>query len=441
MSGRTFSDSDVLIVGSGPGGSTLARQLAREGLKVLLLERGYDHRQAWYYGTHLGAMIYSDRRTFLFSQEGLSIIRPMMLGGATGMFCGSAALPPDWMRDRYDLDLTADAKDVIAELGIGPLPESLRGESSTRIAMAARSLGYDWQPQAKFIRPARSDRFDCGSKCMLGCRCNAKWSAAEFADEAAAAGAVLATGARVTRLVIQEGRCAGVEAVLNGARFQAAARVVVLSAGGIGSPRILQASGIDGAGDGMAMDTTMLVYGFSKEGGAAHDPPMTWAWNNRELGVMFSTLVDPWLNYPVVMLQEGLRYPLTWPKWRRLLGVMVKLKDDLSGRLYPDGRISKPLTSFDHERLSEAEEIGRRILLEAGADPGEIFNTPLRGTHPSATVRVGELLDANLAAEIPGLYVCDASVFPEALGQPTVLTIIALARRLARHLKEFEFQV
>ena len=60
--------------------------------------------------------------------------------------------------------------------------------------------------------------------------------------------------------------------------------------------------------------------------------------------------------------------------------------------------------------------------------------TPLRGTHPSGTVRVGEMLDNNLQSETKGLYVCDASVFPESLDRPTVLTIISLGKRLAQHL-------
>jgi choline dehydrogenase-like flavoprotein len=60
--------------------------------------------------------------------------------------------------------------------------------------------------------------------------------------------------------------------------------------------------------------------------------------------------------------------------------------------------------------------------------------TPLRGTHPSGTVRIGEMLDDNLQTEIQGLYVCDASTFPEALARPTVLTIIGLGKRLAKHL-------
>jgi choline dehydrogenase-like flavoprotein len=44
------------------------------------------------------------------------------------------------------------------------------------------------------------------------------------------------------------------------------------------------------------------------------------------------------------------------------------------------------------------------------------------------------MLDTDLQTEVEGLYVCDASTFPEALGRPTVLTIIGLAKRLAKQL-------
>jgi choline dehydrogenase-like flavoprotein len=48
------------------------------------------------------------------------------------------------------------------------------------------------------------------------------------------------------------------------------------------------------------------------------------------------------------------------------------------------------------------------------------------------------MLSTNLETEIGQLYVCDASVFPEALARPTVLTIISLARRLADELVRYE---
>ena len=72
--------------------------------------------------------------------------------------------------------------------------------------------------------------------------------------------------------------------------------------------------------------------------------------------------------------------------------------------------------------------------MRAGCDSDSIFVSPLRGTHPSGTVRIGEMLDKNLQTEVEGLYVCDASTFPEALDRPTVLTIISLGKRLSQHL-------
>jgi len=426
--------ANIIVVGSGPGGATVSRELARQGKRVLLLERGIDQRSRAYYGTYPGAMIYSDRLSLLFTQEGLNIVRPLMVGGATSMYCGCAAPPPDWLKRIYGVDIDEEVSATIEELEIAPLPAELRGEASTRIARAAQALGYDWQPQLKFMKPARAHPFDCGATCMLGCRCGAKWSAAEYVDEAVATGVDLRTRARVRRLLIEDGHAVGVEGTLGRAPFSARADTVVLAAGGIGSPRILQASGFREAGQGMTMDTTVMVYGFAKERGIGNEPPMTWSWENDDDGYMLSTLMDPWLLYPLINSLKGLKYALTWPRWNHVLGVMIKLKDEISGGVFPDGKISKPLTANDRARLARAEEVCRRILIEAGADRSSIFMTPLRGTHPSGTLRLGTMVDQDLQTEAPGLYVCDASVFPEALDRPTVLTIIGLAKRLAKHL-------
>lgn len=432
--------AEVIVVGSGPGGATVARELSRKGKDVLILERGYDYRRRFYYGTYAGALRYSDRMSLLFTEEGLNIIAPIMVGGATSMYCACAAEPPLWLKDKYKVDLQAEVKEAVEELDVRPLPEELRGAASTRIARAGRALGYDWVAQPKFMNPARSKQlgkdFSCGARCMLGCRCGAKWNAAEWVDEAKAAGTRIKEGARIKAVRIEEGRVAAVEGRIRGASFTARADTVVLSAGGIGTPRILQSSGLDGAGVGMTMDTTVMVYGVSPEKGTGKEPPMTWSWENPDAGYMLSTLTDPWLMYPLAAVRRGIGPALRWLQWNKMLGVMIKLKDDITGGIYPDGKIRKPLSAKDTQKLRDAFEVCRRILIEAGAKKASIFMRPLIGTHPSGTVRIGDMVDTDLQTEVKGLYVCDASVFPEALDRPTVLTIIGLGKRLARHLTE-----
>jgi choline dehydrogenase-like flavoprotein len=253
-------------------------------------------------------------------------------------------------------------------------------------------------------------------------------------DKALAAGARLKEGARVKAVRIENGRVATLEGSIRGRSFRARADTVVLSAGGIGTPRILQNSGLDGAGVGMTMDTTVMIYGVSPEQGTGKEPPMTWSWENESAGYMLSTLTDPWLMYPLAAVRKGIGPALNWLRWSKMMGVMIKLKDDISGGVYPDGKIRKPLTVSDKQRLNDAFEVCRRILIEAGAKKSSIFMRPLIGTHPSGTARIGDLVGSDLKTEVEGLYVCDASVFPEALDRPTVLTIIGLAKRLAKHL-------
>ena len=438
MTTRTALTADVIVVGSGPGGATTARELSRAGKKVLILERGIDYRNKLYYGTYLGALIYSDKMSFLYTQEGLNIISPIMVGGATSMYCGCAAPPPAWLKERYGVDIDREVTETIEELNIKPLPSELRGEASTRIARAAGALGYDWYAQPKFMDPERSTalnkKFKCHASTMLGCRCGAKWNAAEWVDEAVQFGAELKTSARVSRVLIEDNQVAGVEGKIQGRKFTAKADTVILAAGGLGSPRILQNSGFKDAGVGMAMDTTVMVYGFSNRKGTGNEPPMTWSWENDDVGYMLSTLTDPFLLYPLIAIQKGLGPALRWAKWHKMMGVMIKLKDDISGTIYPNGKISKTLTAADQEKQNHAYDLCRKILIEAGANRSSIFMSPLRGTHPSGTVRIGEMLDTDLQSRIKGLYVCDAGVFPESLDRPTVLSIIGLGKRLAAQL-------
>ena len=119
---------------------------------------------------------------------------------------------------------------------------------------------------------------------------------------------------------------------------------------------------------------------------------------------------------------------------RRLLGIMTKTADDSSGRVNTDGTVSKPVTSSDRARIDEGVTIATAILIEAGADPRSIATSAPQGAHPGGTAAVGTVVDKDLQTNKRNLFVCDGSVLPKAPGLPPILTIVALAKRLARHL-------
>ena len=228
----------------------------------------------------------------------------------------------------------------------------------------------------------------------------------------------------------------GVVATVSGGQgvLRVEAPTVILAAGGIGSPIILQHSGLSEAGRGMTMDTTVMVCGESRDEGMSLDPPMAVSYCDDKNGYMLSTLIDPWLLYPLIHTWHGPRNPLRFLRYGKTMGIMIKLKDEISGGISVEGKISKTLTEQDRWRLNHASNTARKILIRAGCKPDSVFVGPLRGTHPSGTVRIGELLSTQLESPVKGLYVSDASCFPEALDRPTVLTLIALSKRLAKHL-------
>jgi len=90
----------------------------------------------------------------------------------------------------------------------------------------------------------------------------------------------------------------------------------------------------------------------------------------------------------------------------------------------------------DKQKLDKGAEIIQRIFSHAGARSDSVFATLPLGAHPSATCRIGEVVDVHLETRIQNLFCCDASVFPSSLGLPTMWTVVSLAKRLATHLNK-----
>ena len=113
---------------------------------------------------------------------------------------------------------------------------------------------------------------------------------------------------------------------------------------------------------------------------------------------------------------------------------MVKIADDSEGRILKNGVIEKTITPTDLRKLNKGADLAKNILITAGAEPGSIVTTKIRGAHPGGGAAIGEIVNAGLQTKIGGLFVCDSSVLPKAPGLPPILTITALAKKFVRKL-------
>ncbi len=420
---------DVIVVGSGMGGATLARELTARGKDVLVLEKGRREQKL---GAFKDDLRYYDAnaitRTPNRSKEGTILWRTFMAGGSTVVSCGNGTRSLESELASLGITLDAELQELETELSVAPIDNRLLSEGSLALASAASDLGYELQRMPKFISAEKCRA--CGS-CVHGCPHGAKWTAVNQLDQVAEQGGDIWYEATVDDVLIEQGKTAGVAGHRQRQPFRANADIVVLAAGGLGTPVILQKSGLE-AGTGLFMDLLVNTYGSTTGLNQLHEPAMTMVGlqAHEERGFLISPYVQH--SKPVFMIEVGPQGLLMSSS--RLIGMMTKIRDERAGRVFADGSVSKPATASDRTKLSEGSDRCREIIIKAGADPKSIVISKVQGAHPGGTAAIGEVVDSNLETRISGLFVCDASVLPVAPGMPPMLTIGALAKRLAKTL-------
>lgn len=422
-------DADVIIVGSGVGGATLAKELAQKGRKVLIVERGFLFALNQI-GTEIaGYQFYDKHGLWSKTKEGVFYYRTIMVGGTSIVSCANGVRTLEKELKNLDIDLNKEFLEAEKELGIKPVPDKFIAKGSRKIMEAANRLGLKMVPMPKCINFEKCT--SCGN-CILGCRAGAKWTALEYLKEAQDKGASLLTDMEVTEALISHGKAVGVTGHnLRSEKKELFANLVVLSAGGIGTPIILQNSGIN-AGRKLFLDLFTVVLGLTKDTGLLKEPAM--ATLSKQEGFILSPFIDtPFVL--VSVLPAALRKSLKIWQRERMLGIMVKIKDDCVGKVHKNGLIEKTVTKNDLAKLEKGTNLAKEILINAGADSDTITSTKIRGAHPGGTAAIGEVVDKNLQTKIKRLYVCDASVFPESPGAPPIVTIIALGKRLGKFLQ------
>ena len=430
-------------MGSGPGGATVARELTRKGRRVLIVEYGPRFNKTGFLKTAKKAYLGRDKQP-ICSDGGVWMGRGRVLGGSSYVAMGNAVTPPNSILKEWGIDLHEEISEAKKEMHVTFMPEEMIGPGTRAINRGASKLGWEMKPTPKCVDFSKCS--NCGL-CMFGCPSGAKWTTLEYIREAEEHGAELLLDTEVLHVLHTNGRANGIVAEQRGREIRVIGERIILSAGALATPLILQRSGIEKAGKGLANDVFQTTYGTTAEVGMQGEIILaTYLEKLIEEKELFPA---PYMSLPFyiqrdidggfsenfnLLAQARMMVKSRGINAKRIITMMTKIRDERTGEVRSDGTIHKVLTAKDKEKLEEAYQINREILIAAGAKADTIFRGVYESGHPCCSAAIGEVVDDNQRTEIEGLYVSDASVFPSPLGLPPILTIVALSKRLARHL-------
>ena len=418
---------DAIVVGSGPGGATTAMDLSKKGKKVLILEWGdNDPKKGTIASTLPRAFV--PGKSVVMTHQALPVVRGITTGGSSVIFCGTAFDVPVDLFKSHGLDLSVESEEIKRDLPIMPLTDELMGAGPKAFFESAGDLGYNVHKLNKFIDISKC-KLNC-QRCMYGCPYGAKWDARHFVGIALEHGAKMINSARVESVIIENKVAVGVQYKRGKEKYRAYAHKIVVAAGGIGTPLILRKSGIRSAGYHFFFDPLVYVYGRIKRLGSGKSVPMSSGIHFEEDGIVMTDFNLPHflkisLDLEVLKLKQAFSYADTLP-------IMIKIRDSLGGRVSNNGWIDKKLTKEDKQKLDKGAKHAKRILINAGAT--DIYRSWTIAAHPGGTAKIGDIVNTDLKTKIDNLYICDCSVIPQEWGLPPTTSIIALAKRLVKHL-------
>ncbi len=479
-------DTDVVVVGSGPGGAVMATRLAEVGLAVVILEEGRYLRRSDFTRRpfEMTRRLYRDGgMTVALGVPGIPVPVGRTVGGTSTINSGTCYRVPEhilerWRREHHleHLDMATlgpHYADVEAFLEVQPVPVAVRGKVAEVIARGCDALGYAHGP-------LRRNAAGCEGSgvCCFGCPTGAKRSMdVSFVPRALRAGARLFTGARVETLLHAGGRVRGVVAATEGGgALTVRAETVVLACGAFGTPVLLMRNRLGRTSP--ALGEHLTLHPAAKCGAIFEEPIRSWEGvpqshtieHFHDEGLLFEGASVPPDYGAMALAQVGEAHTALMERYAHLAFFGFLIEDSGAGsvRPGPDGSywIRYTCTPEDVARLKRGTRILADVFFAAGArkvlspiagleelsDPKETVRLELAKVsaarfelsafHPLGTCRMAVapelgVVDPGLECwDLDGLFVADGSVFPSSLVVNPQMTIMALVSACAGHVAE-----
>ncbi|AEI43893.1 GMC oxidoreductase [Paenibacillus mucilaginosus] len=452
---------DVLIVGSGAGGAAVLRRLAElwggRGRKVGMLEAGGLLLPT--HGQNLPTVTADRVVTELFARMSTPLGERLPdypdakltfgLGGRTLFWTGGTPRMPacetaDWPLSRQELEryyrLAEQAMDVT---------DGFAGGSALQDVLLSRLREHGYPhaaalPMAVRLDAARGGRLSSGS--VFSSIDHLAYAQYRMPFD-------LAAGARVTEVLLDGGRAAGVKAVSGGCTHVIHARTVVVAAGGFITPQILLHSGVPGQAIGryLTNHSTVRATGRLREGSPPEGPAVINVPQTEEAPYQIQ-LFGPAPHYayprehpapvgdgPVDVQMNGFARVESRAENRVYLDPVQLDADGVPLLQVAFTRSSRDLEAIDRTAQAmrqAAGALGLSLEEADGASPPKAL-PPGDDNHEACTCRMGRHPDTSAADPygqihgVPGLYVADNSLLPSIGAANPTLTTVALAIRTA----------
>ena len=389
---------DVVIAGSGAGGSVIAEHLASAGHDVLVLEQGPYENSETFRQSEMRMMqkLFQQSGTAGTSDLSFVLLAGRGAGGGTTVNWNTCLKPPARVLSEWESEFGIDGAagpafasyldEAWIGLGVNDA-NSQRNPNNSVLWDGCKALGYR---EGTDFHTIQRNAIGCEQRCdfcTYGCIYSAKQSTAlTYLPRAQKKGARMVFDARVERVVIEGGVAKGVIAKVssNGRErtVEVKAKAVVAACGGIETPALLLRSGVKdrGVGDYLRLDPTVAVGGiFDKPIDPWRGPPQTVAvWKFIDLDGSYhgfwveAAPAHPGLFALSIPWVDGRRHKdFMRQYYQRSSASIVLLRERSWGRVSIDregfARVSYDLGGQDRDTLVRGMDETARILAAAGA--------------------------------------------------------------------------
>jgi choline dehydrogenase-like flavoprotein len=398
-----MNEYDYIIIGSGASGAAVAEKISSE-YDVLILEKGSYLKLS---EAHKGYFKSSSCKDF--DKHGkVDILSANAVGGTTLLTIGNGIRTQEKKLENLGIDIEKD-------FDISPIPKNMLGERTKLFIDISKELGFESKIMPKMIDVKKCK--NCG-KCNMGCQFQAKKTSLYYVEKAISKGAELKTNFEALK-IIKRGNEYIVEGKQDENHKSISSKKVIVSAGALDTPKILNNSGII-TPKNLFVDVYVTIggkvnYSFKEEINMAAYIPFK------------DFMLSPYYSERIIKIlgEEKIE-----SKRENIIGIMTKIKDDSFGFVGKD-YIEKYCTGKDVQRISNGVAIASQILKKAGVD--KIVSTEAAGAHPGGTAPLGITVDNQFKTKMD-FYVCDASILPESPGAPPLLSLMALGKKLGENI-------